>query len=469
MSRPFGLPIWPDVQLDYNPTPASPHDQDGFFTRLMDSSDDPNLAQLSWDGMRGQVHHRAGEPPTSSNFEETPVAADNDHGHDQTASSHMILKYPSQQQWSTSPTARTSQSHPRPFPHSKQAQSLPSARLPWPKVHKPPSSKISVDYRIYLAHFKVTVLQAFPLQLPFLWDLVIKSEPVRCAALALAAANLANLQGKQLDSSQGTWPAVPTYLSKATTFSEQTLQALESDASLFLDATLVTMLLIIYYELEAGSFSDASHALSILNITILSCPEDVLSLTEGHNHIRWWLHLRSLTASAQGPYTPLGPENPTETLVNDLELRVATASHIFDIVGMKGSRLWYRILVAKCFGTYGDSPVSTVKKVDDWWRVLEGNYVCDPPDDYEGPTRFLSEDELYGELRKLKMTVESCKPPSEFQPGFLEATPAQGIVPLRFSSHRQAMEVANYAFAQIIHTTISRRQGRTARGPGRGQ
>ncbi|CAH0054461.1 unnamed protein product [Clonostachys solani] len=324
-------------------------------------------------------------------------------------------------------------------------------RTPVGKLQRRLPSKISVKDRIYLAHFKVSVLQSFPVELPFLWDLVIACETVCCAALALAAANLANLQGKQADNYGGTWAAMPTHSTKATAFTAQTVQLLESDTGLPLDARLVTMMLAFYYELEAGSFSSVCHALSILNVTILNRLDDVLSLVEGYSLIRWWLSLRSLIANAQGPHTPYGPENPTETFVNNLELKVAAPSQMIELIGTRARRLWHRLLVTKGFGVCGDTPASTMKKVDEWWSILKGHDICSLSEDEGTRGRFLTEEELYAELRHLKTILKSCEAPSDFQEEFLELDhSAEKIEPLRFSSHRRAMEIVDYAFAHVV-------------------
>ncbi|KAI8652984.1 hypothetical protein NCS55_01281600 [Fusarium keratoplasticum] len=318
-------------------------------------------------------------------------------------------------------------------PASPLQQQSTDADLPWPKAQKPPpGSKISVGHRIYLAHFKVAVLQAFPLELPFLWDMVIKSEPVRYAALSLSAANLANLQGQQPDDNESAWVAMPAHSARASDFSKQTVEALESGTAASLDARLVTMILVVFYELEASSFSSAFHSLSILNVMILSCPEDVLRSTNGRIIIQWWLHLRTFIAHAQGPYSLYGPEDPTESLINQLEVRVAGAPQMIDLITTKATRIWHRVLVAKCFEAPGDRPVNTMRKVDDWWRILKGNHLCEPARDDQ--SRILGEDELCEELDKLQRTLDACDAPSGFQSSMLEE--AKGVFVLWWNAQK---------------------------------
>ncbi|KAI8653729.1 hypothetical protein NCS56_01327700 [Fusarium sp. Ph1] len=429
----FYSPKWtgaPLGQLGFDLASTTASADDALYPNLLDFPDslvDTGLAEPYWNEI--MMHNPVGDSPALPLQQQS---TDTDvHGNCEIDPTYqpLVLDHPQQlpdQQQSSPSAERNYQISKADTSHGNR---LPSVQLPWPKAQKPPpGSKISVSHRIYLAHFKVAVLQAFPLELPFLWDMVIKSEPVRYAALSLSAANLANLQGQQPDDNESAWVAMPVHSARASAFSTHTVEALESGTSVSLDARLVTMILVVFYELEASSFSSASHSLSILNVMILSCPEDVLSSTNGRTIIQWWLHLRTFIADAQGPYSLYGPEDPTESLINQLE---------------------HRILVAKCFEAPGDRPVDIMRKVDDWWRILKGKHLCEPARDEQ--SRILGEDELYEELEKLQRTLDACDAPSGFQSSMLEECPAsREIMPLHFPNHRRAIEVADFAFAHIV-------------------
>ncbi|RMZ77600.1 hypothetical protein DV737_g4279, partial [Chaetothyriales sp. CBS 132003] len=325
------------------------------------------------------------------------------------------------------------------------------ADTPLPSLYPDDSS---LDQRIYLAHVRLTLLQMFPLELPFLWGLVLSAGPVRFAALALAAANLANLHGKQVnDDKNDTWIAMPVHLAKAAAFSSQAVAALQlGDQPLSLDARLAMMLLKVYYELEVGSYGNALRILAAINTIILKSPEDVLLLPDGSIFVRWWLYSRVFVTAAQGAHVPSGPELLIEPLVSLLEQRVATPAHSIYLIGSKASRIWHRVLFIRCFGLYGDTSNITMEKVSDWWDILKGKQVLDTDGVREGKRAFLTEDELYTELRGLHMALRMCDAPTAFEPAFVKASsPAsQTSQPLRFASHQQAMELADYAFAQMV-------------------
>ncbi|UPK95367.1 hypothetical protein LCI18_006302 [Fusarium solani-melongenae] len=427
---------------------------DALFTHLLDLPDslvDMGMAEPYWNGIMMQ---NAVEDSPDSSFDQPSTDTDVPENCDiDPTCQPMVLDYPLQTQDQQLPSQMMAgQDHQTSKANTSRTSPFPAAQLPWPKAQKPPpGSKISVGHRIYLAHFKVAVLQAFPLKLPFLWDMVIESEPVRYAALSLSAANLANLQGQQLDNSRGTLTATPAHSARATAFSKQTVEALESGAVVSLGARIVTMILVVFYELEASSFSSASHSLSILNVMILSCTEDVLSSINGRIIIQWWLHLRTLIAGAQGPYSLYGSEEPTESLIHQLELRVVEARQMIDLITTKATRIWHRVLVAKCFRAPGDTPVDTMRKVDDWWRILKGNHLCEPARDDQNPSQILGEEDLYKELGNLQTALGTCDAPRSFQSSMLEEIPASGeLMPLHFPSHRCATEVADFAFAHIV-------------------
>ncbi|RSL53557.1 hypothetical protein CEP53_007706 [Fusarium sp. AF-6] len=453
----FYSPKWPGAQLGqlgFDLASSTVDMNDALFTNLLDFPNnlaDVGISEPYWNDI--VMESGIGNSPVSALHQE--LISTDTHGdcHIGSTCQPMVLDHPPRpiDQQLSSPIP-TGQSHQSSKANTSHGSPLPAVQLPWPKAQKPPpGSKISVGHRIYLAHFKVTVMQAFPLELPFLWDMVIKFEPVRYAALSLSAANLANLQGQKPDKGQGTPATALVHFSRATTFSRQTVEALEGGSAVSLDARLVNMILAVFYELEASSFSSAFHSLSILNVMILSCPEDVLSITDGRIIVRWWLHLRTLITGAQGPYSLYGPEDPTESLISQLEVRVAEAPQMIDLITTKAMRIWNRVLVAKCFEAPGDRPVDTMRKVDDWWRILKGNHLCEPARDDQISDRVLGEDELYEELDKLRKVLDGCDAPEGFQPAMLEERTILGeVVPLHFDNHRQAKEVVDFAFSHII-------------------
>ncbi|KAF4972844.1 hypothetical protein FSARC_670 [Fusarium sarcochroum] len=420
----------------------------GCFVDFPDAMDDVDLTQIPWDS----------EPQLQQiNTTLTDSSRQRDYSHQSSVTVDTELAGSAVPQQLTPSLTQEQQT-----PDNSQSSSLASPRpsflqesSPWSQISKPPSTcKIEASHRIYLAYFKVTIVKSFPVQLASLWKLVMQCESVYYAALALAAANLANAQGKHSNDDQGTWIALPKHVIKANSFAKRGIAALDSGSAIPLQARLVTMFLVIYYELEADSVSNGWHALSILNATIRSRHEDISSLPEGDFILQWWLHLRSFTASSASAHRPYITEDPMGEIVSHLEKKFATSSQMINLVGIKGQQIWHRILLIECFRNSGETPDQILKAFGDWWNIMKGNHI----ESSEGLTPdtpgFMNENELYSELNNLKTTLQNCKPPCEFQPGLLEDqdgyTNHQNLEPLTFSSHRQAMEIVDFAFAHLV-------------------
>ncbi|KAL2814430.1 hypothetical protein BJX63DRAFT_420781 [Aspergillus granulosus] len=228
------------------------------------------------------------------------------------------------------------------------------------KARKPPPTKVLV----------------FPLDLLFLWVLAI------------------DLPAKDYS----TWAFMSIYSTKAAAFLVQATRILEGGFDVLLNAQLTVMLLLIYYELEAGLFSDVFYLLFILSATILDHAKAVLSLAEG-------LDIICCVYTLLNPY---GREDPAESIASRLEMSVATAAQ-----------------------ATGDMPASMMKK------VAEVAF-----DVSETLGHFLIEDELFAELCMLKMMLATCENPSALW-GVATTTAMT-------ASDGIAMEAIDYVFAQIV-------------------
>ncbi|KAF9779080.1 hypothetical protein IL306_002660 [Fusarium sp. DS 682] len=285
--------------------------------------DDTSMTQLPWESPISQPEQPLREQQMEKSREKSAVTA--------------VATIPQVQQI-TPGLAIGQHSPPSPLPTIDQCQlpspddsqtcrsaaSIGSLRLSRPTL--PSTIKIEAGDSLYLAHFKITIAKAFPVQPTYLWSLVLKCKPLYCAALALAAANLANLHGRH--SNDGTWIPMPTHLNKATVFLEQSKALSESYSTVSppLQARLITIFLMEYYELEAGSISSVWQTLSVLDNAILTQQDIVLSLPESDILFQWWLHLGSFATWPLALYRVCVAEYPTGSLIRSLETRFSTAS-----------------------------------------------------------------------------------------------------------------------------------------------
>ncbi|KAH8734289.1 hypothetical protein BGZ61DRAFT_559867 [Ilyonectria robusta] len=336
------------------------------------------------------------------------------------------------------------------FPVLTGAEVLTTPWQQWPISPKPPQSLgISIGDRLYLAHFKVSITETLPIQLDYLWRMVMELPPVRYASMALAAASLANLRGKPALDQQGMWVPMHSYSKNATKFAA--LSRMENDSTITLASRLVMLILLLCYELEAGSLSRVWTALANLDDAVLGSSDQALALPGGHNLVCCWLHLRSLYGVQRRPHAPYGVESQKESLVIELESRVASKSQAIDLIGTRALQICNRILLLKGMRKNGESAKDTIQRAGDWWEIIKGGFGYDSVDASETSPIVLEEEELYEELARLRAALESCEPPKglPLEPKSVNTLSVE-IEPLFFSSHCEAMECADYVFAQLV-------------------
>lgn len=342
--------------------------------------------------------------------------------------------------------------------HHEQLQKSPGTQVSCANLtsSSSPGLKVPVGDRLYLAHSKVNLMDVLPLQLDSLFSLTLTSSPVRYAAMALAAANLTNLQGKRSSNGNGPWSMKAAHAENARTFMSKTVEPTANDAETSIISRLVVQVLTVCYQLEIGCVSDIGNALSILDGAILSCSDQILTLSGGVEIARSWLYLRSMFALIEAPQALYGSECQIESLKSQFEKSIATSHQIIDLASTKAFRIWHRILLLKCMQNRGDTPKETMKKSQNWWAILKGGHEnCLPSAclDVEA-VHILDEEELYRELAGLKLRLDDCEVPEEFPALVDEAGPlpssVEDVKPLHFSSHKRAMACADYAFAQLI-------------------
>ncbi|KAJ3512909.1 hypothetical protein NM208_g15259 [Fusarium decemcellulare] len=317
-----------------------------------------------------------------------------------------------------------------------------------------PRPGVAVGDRLYLAHFTVNIAEILPSRLEPLFTIVKNITPLRYAAMALAAANLANQKGKPAADVNGNWIAMPSHANSALRFMMDSLAAMQVESALSMEACVIIEILNLCYHLEAGTMQDMQETLKHLDHTILSYSDNISSLACGKDIIRCWLHLRSVCALSRPPHEPYGLESSVESLVIELEGSIATSWEHIHIITAKAWQVCHRLLILKCMGTRGDSTKETLDKCIRWWDILKADDENCATSSWKDMAGTLSEEDLYTELGHLRSSLDDCEVPEEF-PSRLEDTRSlpqtiQEIEPLRFSSHSSAMACADYAFSRLI-------------------
>ncbi|KAF3801436.1 hypothetical protein GCG54_00005594 [Colletotrichum gloeosporioides] len=325
-------------------------------------------------------------------------------------------------------------------------------QLESPSTQKP--IPVSVEDRPYLAHLRLNVINNLPVRLDSLWKMILYNAPLRYAAMALAAASLANLRGHH-SSDHNRWVPAPIHSSRALNYVVRCADILENHPDMPWEAHLTVLILATLYELETGTIVDLRRALAVLDGGIRNHRTQVLSLAAGKDLGRIWAHLKYLELACRGPQHPLGIESASESLLVELVPSLVHPPQRIQVIGCQASRISQRLLFSKCFYERGDTAAETLSKVTQWWEILKGTSFGEPSDEHTEPDTVLPDEELFKELRNLQSTLATCEAPEGILSALLpdsEAFCARPHAPLRLPTHQIAMTWADYAFAQLLCT-----------------
>ncbi|KAF5712491.1 transcriptional regulatory moc3 [Fusarium mundagurra] len=204
-------------------------------------------------------------------------------------------------------------------------------------------------------------------------------------------------------------------------------------------------------QLELGCIGEIYHALSVLDSTILSNGDAILSLEFGRGLVQCWLGLRALCEGTLQPLALFRGESQTEHAVSELQDVTTETSQAFGIVAAKAYRISRRILLFRCTGDNETLPSTIASRFSQWWSIIK----CQEADDVTGAHvsgSHLSEDKLFCELARLRDALDISEVPAGLPINFDPSVPAPLTTtpePLYLADHEQAMELADYASAQI--------------------
>ncbi|KAH8897446.1 hypothetical protein GQ53DRAFT_818714 [Thozetella sp. PMI_491] len=325
--------------------------------------------------------------------------------------------------------------------------------------------EIAVGDRIYLAHFTLHMIGVLPPQLRSLQQVATNAEPMLLAVLGLAAANMANLQGTQEHDRQGKsrWAPKDSHQKQATKLISRALHLISSDPHLSRPMRLGVAVLLAYSHLEFGTFVELFRATRRLEAMILeNIGDGSLLLKDERGILQGWSYLRAFCKRIHPIHRPYGVESRTEHLLDTLEERVASPSHLVDLIRVDALHLTYRVFLYRCMRGHGSSPKETLRNISTWWDIVKGTTGRPPnqfhEDDFD---TIIHEEDAHSALLELAAKLDCCETPREF-PVDVDSYPDQhalyvssledapALPPLRFSNHERAMECIDYAFAHIV-------------------
>jgi hypothetical protein len=180
--------------------------------------------------------------------------------------------------------------------YTKEAAALASSPTLCPSVKQ--------AHRIFLAHFLTSVYDLIPGRDPALRQLVVQIEGVQMAAMALAAANLANVEGAYTYSANGTrqsWIPKKAYVDESLIFANQ-VGSLTGGILFDLRAAIAIRLLLAYRELEVGTVRNLILQTVAIERALINMNEDLA--TNLDNAWIWWatINIRALLRATIGPF-----------------------------------------------------------------------------------------------------------------------------------------------------------------------
>ncbi|KAH6664793.1 hypothetical protein F5X68DRAFT_279588 [Plectosphaerella plurivora] len=285
-------------------------------------------------------------------------------------------------------------------------------------------------YRQYLAHFQVDVVDILPPRMELFQE----------AAEGITQA----------------WQAQKRHLGRAATFAIEatTVTTTDIDGGLPMGASILALILLTCFSLEAGTVFDVWQALGNVDKAILGRVDNVLLLPHGESLIQAWLRLRIMVYDSIRPQAPVLPESPADAAVAEVAARMSSSSpHTASLLGVYALRISRRILAARSMARGKEPGEKILSRLDSWWSVVRGEtptHVDKPP---------LDEHHLFTALSGLNDQLELLSPPHGFPANFdphamVKASAAQALSePLHFDTHGEAMDAAAFSFAKLACDT----------------
>jgi hypothetical protein len=318
----------------------------------------------------------------------------------------------------------------------------------------------------YLSHFLAVVRHILPPTLEFLRDVAISPDIVLNAALSLGAASLANLRGSYtcpgLNARRIVWSTDGIHKVQALRYAAKALSLATSGAfSQSVNSLVTTHLILLYVEVELGTYEGLRRYLTSMNNLVHPEKHRLTSSESGQQVIRGVEHSRAVLQFVAGLWPERDVELPNaiklwpqpqsamtsglglvHRLGNDAivsEVRMVNFSVLQMYQGVESPTLLLLLKNAMEFGPWGDS---TGSELD--------NVIADPVAGF---------DKARDDLRRTSRHLRACDTPAGILPidvqesqrtvsALKEAT--TDIVPLQFRTHEQAMDAADYAFAQLL-------------------
>ncbi|KAH6988840.1 hypothetical protein BKA56DRAFT_611126 [Ilyonectria sp. MPI-CAGE-AT-0026] len=320
---------------------------------------------------------------------------------------------------------------------------------------------ILVSSKLIMYHM---VLQVLPPHLNFRQNAAISPEVVLNAAMSLGAANMANLKGTYTCRRWGTkktvWSTDRSHKVEALRYAGKALSLAAKSTSQGIGSLVTAHLILMYVEVELGTFEGLRRYLASIKDLVVSEQHRLDSCESGQELIRGVEHSRAVLRFVAGPWTL--PELDATNLWVRPGCGLSSSAGLVHRLGNCALFVGCRIFTFQGLQFLRDRPSATM-------RFLVGHglqflFQGDPADlklDSPELDPAVGMDEALQELGVLAGRLGRCEPLAGIPLVHEQCMPSNkvtssrdeliaSITPLHFKNHEQAMEAADYAFAQML-------------------
>ncbi|KAF3002165.1 hypothetical protein E8E14_005959 [Neopestalotiopsis sp. 37M] len=322
-------------------------------------------------------------------------------------------------------------------------------------IRNPAPKGFSGITRFYLAHFHVNVLEILPHGLQIIKNILPGAESIMYAAAALSASNMAMVQGCYFDEGQGSatswkWAPNPSHLSQVHRYKEEMLAAVRKSDVNAVDLVAAYMVLLLV-ESEVGTHPGMCQETHNLEQLLQTHQSELQSTTSGQQLLRGMIHLRATSKSVVGPLSSSVSEFGKENHLSAFLHEITDYTDIYETLTWEAINISWRLFLLRSFDC---DPSAGTEKIAHWYTLLFGHSMSDDPvsECDETPTiASLSQQltQIWCQLRSVDLppgldSINDSAEMTEFEP-----TEPNRVVPMRFTSHEEAMKAASVGWEDV--------------------
>ncbi|KAI8667462.1 hypothetical protein NCS56_00882200 [Fusarium sp. Ph1] len=303
---------------------------------------------------------------------------------------------------------------------------------------------------LYMTHFAVHVCDILPRSLEAVSNAAKGKVVLQNAAMAIGAANLANLQGSYTRHQRtGLQSWVPDHRHRldALNYAGKALSMATRGPLAGVDVLVSTHILLSFVELELGTFDGLHRYLSSLDELIYKTKDKLLGCERGQDLLVAAVHARTTQRYIVGPWSTSTAPSERGNFWLGLERQVLSESISFQNAGSDAYLAIQRIRLIITIQHNRTSPNPVMEAlIKQFLPLIAPDLV--PRHDKQPSELSLTQTyrQSIAEIRHLSRLISALKPPESL----LQKGHSLESEPIRFESHERAMHAADYAFFKII-------------------